>query len=245
MSPLATHTPSEASTASAPPGPARRDLLDLESLPTPELARLLEAAAAFRRVLATPSRKKPVLSGTAVANVFFEDSTRTRVSFEWAAKRLGADSVSFASAGSSVSKGETLLDTVRTLESMGVDLVVVRHASSGAPRFLARPPRARASSTPATARTSTRRRACSMPARCSTPGTRSPAGASRSSATSRTSRVARSAIVGFTRARRARHAVRADHAAAGRRLGARRQGRGRHGARHRARWPTRSRAPTP
>src|SRR6185295_650371 len=75
------------------PGPARRDLLDLETLPTPELVRLLEGASAFRKVLATPSRKKAVLPGTAVANVFFEASTRTRVSFEWAAKRVGADRV--------------------------------------------------------------------------------------------------------------------------------------------------------
>jgi len=137
VSPLATHTPAVARAVAAPPGPARRDLLDLETLPTPDLTRLLEAAAAFRRVLATPSRKKPVLSGVALANVFFEPSTRTRVSFEWAAKRVGADSVSFVSTGSSVGKGESLLDTVWTLESMGVDLVVVRHQSAGVPRFLA------------------------------------------------------------------------------------------------------------
>ena len=137
MSPLATHTPEPRTTAAAPPGPARRDLLDLETLPTPELVRLLAGAAAFRRVLATPSRKKPVLAGVALANVFFEPSTRTRVSFEWAAKRVGADSVSFVSQGSSVGKGESLLDTVWTLESMGVDLVVVRHQSAGVPRFLA------------------------------------------------------------------------------------------------------------
>jgi aspartate carbamoyltransferase catalytic subunit len=120
------------------PGPARRDLLALETLPKADLVRLLEGAAAFQRVLATPSRKKSVLAGTAVANVFFEPSTRTRVSFEWAARRVGADSVSFVSAGSSVSKGESLLDTVWTLESMGVDLVVVRHQSAGVPLFLAR-----------------------------------------------------------------------------------------------------------
>jgi aspartate carbamoyltransferase catalytic subunit len=137
VSPLATHNSAVPSDVPAPPGPARRDLLDLETLPTPDLARLLEGAAAFRRVLATPSRRKPVLSGVALANVFFEPSTRTRVSFEWAAKRVGADSVSFVSTGSSVGKGESLLDTVWTLESMGVDLVVVRHQSAGVPRFLA------------------------------------------------------------------------------------------------------------
>ena len=140
MSPLATRDPlaDDTRVSQAPPGPARRDLLDLETLPTPELLRLLAGAAAFRRVLATPLRKKPVLQGTAVANVFFEPSTRTRVSFEWAAKRVGADSVSFVSAGSSVGKGESLLDTVWTLESMGIDLVVVRHQSAGVPLFLAR-----------------------------------------------------------------------------------------------------------
>ena len=137
MSPLVSHTPAASKAVAAPPGPARRDLLDLETLPTPDLTRLLEGAAAFRRVLATPSRKKPVLSGVALANVFFEPSTRTRVSFEWAAKRVGADSVSFVSTGSSVGKGESLLDTVWTLESMGIDLVVVRHQSAGVPRFLA------------------------------------------------------------------------------------------------------------
>jgi len=117
---------------------ARRDLLDLETLPTPEMNRLLEGARAFQRVLASPGRKKPVLAGTAVANVFYESSTRTRVSFEWAARRVGAESVSFAATGSSVGKGESLLDTVWTLESMGVDLVVVRHESAGVPLFLAR-----------------------------------------------------------------------------------------------------------
>ena len=117
---------------------ARRDLLDLETLPTAEMTRLLEGARAFQRVLASPGRKKPVLAGTAVANVFYEASTRTRVSFEWAARRVGAEAVSFAATGSSVGKGESLLDTVWTLESMGLDLVVLRHASSGAAHFLAR-----------------------------------------------------------------------------------------------------------
>ncbi len=116
----------------------RRDLLDIETLPTSEMARLLEGARAFQRVLASPGRKKPVLAGTAVANVFYEPSTRTRVSFEWAARRVGADAVSFAATGSSVGKGESLLDTVWTLESMGLDLVVLRHGSSGAAHFLAR-----------------------------------------------------------------------------------------------------------
>ncbi len=117
---------------------ARRDLLDIETLPTAEMTRLLEGARVFQRVLASPGRKKPVLAGTAMANVFYEASTRTRVSFEWAARRVGAEAVSFAATGSSVGKGESLLDTVWTLESMGLDLVVLRHASSGAAHFLAR-----------------------------------------------------------------------------------------------------------
>ena len=128
----------ETARTGARPDPERRDLLDLETLPTPVLLGLLEGASAFQRVLATPERKRPVLAGTAVANVFFEPSTRTRVSFEWAEKRVGADAVSFVTAGSSVSKGESLLDTVWTLESMGLDLVVVRHAAAGVPHFLAR-----------------------------------------------------------------------------------------------------------
>ncbi len=115
-----------------------RSLLDLETLPAPTLVRLLEGARAFQSVLHLPGRRKPVLAGTAVANVFFESSTRTRVSFEWAEKRVGAESVSFTTQGSSVSKGETLLDTVWTLESMGLDLLVVRHSAAGVPHFLAR-----------------------------------------------------------------------------------------------------------
>jgi aspartate carbamoyltransferase catalytic subunit len=133
--PAASPAPSVTSPA---PGPARRDLLDLETLPRPDLERLLEGARAFQRVLAGPSRKHPVLAGTAIANVFYESSTRTRVSFEWAARRVGADLVTFAAGGSSVGKGESLLDTLWTLESMGLDLVVVRHAASGVPHFLAR-----------------------------------------------------------------------------------------------------------
>ena len=102
MSPVLAEThavPSSNPPGTPEPGPARRDLLDLETLPKADLVRLLEGAAAFRRVLATPSRKKAVLTGTAVANVFFEASTRTRVSFEWAAKRVGVYSNSASSFG--------------------------------------------------------------------------------------------------------------------------------------------------
>ncbi len=119
-------------------GAARHDLLDLETLPAPAMHRLLEGARAWKSVLSSPGRKKPALAGTAVANVFYEPSTRTRVSFEWAARRVGADSVSVAATGSSVGKGESLLDTVWTLESMGLDLVVIPHGSSGGPHFLAK-----------------------------------------------------------------------------------------------------------
>ena len=112
-------------------------------------------------------KKLPTLRGRTVVNLFFEDSTRTRISFEAAAKRLSADVINFSAKGSSVSKGESLKDTALTLEAMGADAVVVRHAASGAPHRLAtRLDRRRASSTPATAPTSTRPRRCSTRSRC-------------------------------------------------------------------------------
>jgi aspartate carbamoyltransferase catalytic subunit len=130
--------PSPIPPGSPEPGPARRDLLDLETLPKADLVRLLEGAAAFRRVLATPSRRKAVLTGTAWRT---SSSSRRRAR---ACRSSGRRSASAPTAcrssrpGSSVAKGESLLDTVWTLESMGVDLVVVRHESAGVPLFLAR-----------------------------------------------------------------------------------------------------------
>ena len=120
----------------------RKDLLDLESLSAAEILDLLDTARTMRQVIDRPIKKVPTLRGRTVANVFYEPSTRTRLSFELAEKRLSADSISFSSAGSSVTKGETLRDTVRNIEAMGVDFVVMRHPSSGACHFVARQVRA-------------------------------------------------------------------------------------------------------
>jgi aspartate carbamoyltransferase catalytic subunit len=120
----------------------KRDLVDLESLPAAEILDLLDTARSMRQVIDRPIRKVPALRGRTVANLFYEPSTRTRLSFELAEKRLTADSINFTTSGSSVSKGETLRDTVRNIEAMGVDFVVIRHWSSGAAHFVAREVRA-------------------------------------------------------------------------------------------------------
>jgi aspartate carbamoyltransferase catalytic subunit len=116
----------------------RKHLLGLEDLSREEILHVLDTARTFRGVLERPIKKVPSLRGVTVCNAFFEPSTRTRLSFELAAKRLSADTLAFASSGSSVVKGETLLDTVRNIEAMKVDILVVRHNSSGAAHFLAR-----------------------------------------------------------------------------------------------------------
>jgi len=116
----------------------RKHLLGLEDLTREEILHVLDTARTFRGVLDRPIKKVPSLRGVTVCNAFFEPSTRTRLSFELAAKRLSADTIAFSSTGSSISKGETLLDTVRNIEAMKVDVLVVRHASSGAAQFLAR-----------------------------------------------------------------------------------------------------------
>jgi aspartate carbamoyltransferase catalytic subunit len=115
----------------------RRHLLGLEGQPASRLEAWLDRAAAWRDRWRDSREPVAVLRGVEVCNAFFEDSTRTRTSFELAARRLGATVVSFGVAGSSVSKGETLLDTLRTLVAMGIDVVVMRHASAGAAAFLA------------------------------------------------------------------------------------------------------------
>ena len=114
-----------------------KDLLALRGLSRAQIELVLDTAAPLRAVSERAIKKVPTLRGQTVVNLFFEASTRTRVSFEFAEKRLSADTVSIASAGSSVSKGETLVDTARNLEAMKIDTVVVRHGSSGAARFLA------------------------------------------------------------------------------------------------------------
>ena len=114
-----------------------RHLLGLEHLSRQEIQLILDTADSFREVIDRPIRKVPALRGRNIVNLFFESSTRTRISFELAEKQLSADTVNFTGSGSSVSKGETLLDTARNVESMKVDCVVVRHSASGAPHFLA------------------------------------------------------------------------------------------------------------
>lgn len=110
----------------------RRHLLGLEPLSVAEIIGLLDAAEGYVGVGEKGTSKRPDLAGTLVANVFYEPSTRTRTSFGLAARRLGADVVDFSASGSSVSKGESFIDTAQNIEAMGVDIVVVRHASAGA-----------------------------------------------------------------------------------------------------------------
>jgi aspartate carbamoyltransferase catalytic subunit len=120
-------------TAAKPAG-----LLDIESLDRVEIEAILERAHFFQPIESGPFRRLDALRGKMIVNLFFEASTRTRVSFEIAAKRLGADTVSIAAQGSSVSKGESLVDTLNTLVAMRPNAIVMRHAASGAPHFLAR-----------------------------------------------------------------------------------------------------------
>ena len=114
-----------------------RHLLSAVDLSRDEALLVLDTAAEMARVAAAPVKKLPTLRGRTVVNLFFEDSTRTRTSFELAAKRLSADVINFSAKGSAVSKGEGLKDTALTLEAMGADAVVIRHAMSGAPHRLA------------------------------------------------------------------------------------------------------------
>jgi aspartate carbamoyltransferase catalytic subunit len=115
-----------------------RHLLGIEPLEPAHIETILDTAKGVREVLDRPIKKVPTLRGRSVVNLFYEASTRTRVSFEVAEKVLSADSTSIATATSSVQKGETLLDTARNLEAMNPDLIVIRHSSSGAPHFLSR-----------------------------------------------------------------------------------------------------------
>jgi aspartate carbamoyltransferase catalytic subunit len=115
----------------------RKDLLGIEELEPGEITEILDVAATMKEISTREIKKVPVLRGKTVVNLFFEASTRTRVSFEIAEKRLSADSVNVSASGSSVSKGETLLDTARNLEAMRPDILVLRHASPGTPHLLA------------------------------------------------------------------------------------------------------------
>lgn len=116
----------------------RKDLLGIEDLSPEEIIFILDTAKSFREILERPIKMVPTLRGKTVVNLFFEPSTRTRLSFELAEKRLNADALSFSSVGSSVAKGETLLDTAKNILAMKVDCLVLRHVSPGAPHLLAR-----------------------------------------------------------------------------------------------------------
>ena len=115
-----------------------KDLLGIETLSPDEITLLLDTAESMRSIAERAIKKVPALRGRMVVNLFFEASTRTRFSFETAEKWLSADSLNFAAKGSSVEKGETLLDTARNLQAMSPDLIVIRHGSPGVPHFLAR-----------------------------------------------------------------------------------------------------------
>lgn len=116
----------------------RKDLLGIEDLSSEEIIFILDTAKSFREILERPIKMVPTLRGKTVANLFFEPSTRTRLSFELAEKRLSAAVLSFSSLGSSVAKGETLLDTAKNILAMKVDCFVLRHTSPGTPHLLAR-----------------------------------------------------------------------------------------------------------
>ncbi|MGB1048755.1 MAG: aspartate carbamoyltransferase catalytic subunit [Rhodothermales bacterium] len=120
----------------ASPSLKHRHLLGLETYSADEIGLILQTARQFREVLDRPIKRVPTLRGVTVVNLFFEPSTRTRISFELAEKRLSADTVNFSASGSSVSKGESLKDTAQNIEAMKIDMVVLRHVSPGAPHFL-------------------------------------------------------------------------------------------------------------
>ncbi len=115
-----------------------RHLLGIKDLTAQDIQLILDTATQFKEVLQRPIKKVPSLRDVTIVNLFYENSTRTRISFELAEKRLSADTINFTASGSSAAKGETLLDTVNNILSMKVDLVVLRHSASGAPHFLAK-----------------------------------------------------------------------------------------------------------
>lgn len=115
-----------------------KHLLGIKDLTAGDIDLILRTADNFKDVLQRPIKKVPTLRDTTIVNLFYENSTRTRISFELAEKRLSADTINFTASGSSVSKGETLIDTVNNILSMKVDMVVMRHSASGAPHFLSK-----------------------------------------------------------------------------------------------------------
>jgi aspartate carbamoyltransferase catalytic subunit len=118
-------------------GWTRTDLLGIEGMEPGEITEVFDTAANMKEISSREIKKVPVLRGKTVINIFFESSTRTRISFEIAEKRLSADAVNFSASGSSLSKGESLIDTARNLEAMSPDIVVVRHSCPGVPHMLA------------------------------------------------------------------------------------------------------------
>ncbi|MEO6914869.1 MAG: aspartate carbamoyltransferase catalytic subunit [Chitinophagaceae bacterium] len=115
-----------------------KHLLGIRELVPEDIQLILDTATEFKEVLQRPIKKVPSLRDITIVNLFYENSTRTRISFELAEKRLSADTINFSASGSSVSKGESLLDTVNNILSMKVDMVVIRHSASGAPHFLSK-----------------------------------------------------------------------------------------------------------
>ena len=115
-----------------------KHLLGIKDLKPDDISLILSTATQFKEVLQRQIKKVPALRDVTIVNLFYENSTRTRISFELAEKRLSADTINFAASGSSVSKGETLLDTVNNILSMKVDMLVMRHSASGAPHFLSK-----------------------------------------------------------------------------------------------------------
>ncbi len=119
-------------------GLSSRHLLRLQGMPKEDIVQILDTAISFKEILNRPIKKVPTLQGKTIVNLFFENSTRTRTSFELAERRLSADVLSFAAATSSVTKGETLKDTARNIEAMKIDMVVVRHNAAGTADFLSK-----------------------------------------------------------------------------------------------------------
>ena len=113
-----------------------KHLLSIADISRTDAIKILDTAAELARVSDTPMKKLPTLRGRTIVNLFAEDSTRTRISFEAAAKRLSADVINFSAKGSSVSKGESLKDTAQTLQAMGADAVIIRHGASGSPNLV-------------------------------------------------------------------------------------------------------------
>ncbi len=117
-------------------GLSSKHLIGLHNVPTEDIQLILDTARTFREVLERPIKKVPTLQGKTILNLFYENSTRTRLSFELAEKRLSADTINFSKAGSSSSKGESFKDTIKNIEAMKIDLVIVRHESAGVPLYL-------------------------------------------------------------------------------------------------------------